>query len=365
MEQNKRLIFIISSSIAGGGQIYLFNILSYLSESYSVLLICPDGYLPDKVETEIAVEVCRMPITFKSAAQLKRLLKTESEKYGDIYVNAHLLGTGLWTRRALDGVKNAAFTITLHNKVIYPDMAWYKRLLYPAILRYVASSGCNFIAVSEEIADSVKSFSGKECIYIPSSVPIKEPPVPLIDDITKKDFIQIGYVGRLSQLKNPIRFLEMACLVKEKIVPAKFVIIGDGELRPEVEEFISKNGMEDYVILKGFVSKPGPEMRKLDVLVISSNSEGTPLVLLESMSYGVPVVSTRVGAIPLVIDDSVDGVLCDCTANSLADGVIRLLSDGERFKTIASNAFGKIENKFSYKRNIQNYLKVMFKENGV
>lgn len=357
--QKKRLIFVISSSIAGGGQIYLYNILSYLSESYSVLLICPDGYLPDKVEAEMAVDVVRMQVNVWHVGQLKKLFKEEIRKYGYIYVNANLLGTGLWVRMSLLRVNNVKFVVTLHNKVIYPEMASYKRFLYPIILRYVASSGCGFIAVSQEIADNVRVFSGKDCTYIPSSVPITEPPVMLSDNITQKDIIKIGYVGRLSQLKDPIRFVEMASIVKMKISQTQFVIIGDGELRTEVEKYISRNGIVDSVKMKGFISKPRHDMRELDVLVISSNSEGTPLVLLESMSYGVPVVSTRVGAIPLVIEDGIDGILCECSAESLAEGVIKLINNKELYRSVAKKAYDKIENKYNYKNNIQNYLRIM------
>lgn len=361
MKQNKRLIFVISSSIAGGGQIYLYNILGYISELYSILLVCPDGYLSDKVESELTVDVVRMHVDLWHIGMLKKLIKNEVNKDGEIYVNAHLLGTGLWTRIALRGVERATFTVTLHNKVLYPDMAWYKRYLYPAMLRYIASFDCGFIAVSQEISDGVKSISGKDCTYIPSSVPIKEPPIVACEDIAQKEIIKIGFVGRLSQLKNPIRFIEMASIIKKRITKTQFVMIGDGELRSEVEKSIMKYGIEDAVLMKGFVNNPRAEMRFLDVLVISSNSEGTPLVLLESMSYGIPVVSTRVGAIPLVIENDVDGVLCDCTAESLAEGVIKLLSDGKLYKSMASKAFEKIDNKYNYKTNIQNYLRVMLR----
>lgn len=359
MKQKQRIIFIISSSIAGGGQVYLFNILSCLAESFSALLICPNGYLPDKVQAELTIDVVRMDIGIRSLGQLKAIIKHEIKANGRVYVNAHLLGTGLWSHLALKGLKNNHLTVTLHNGVIYPGMAWYKRLVYPAVLRFISKSECNFIAVSQEISNSVKSYTGKECTYIPSSVPIKEPPVDVCEDITKKEIINIGFVGRLSHLKNPVRFLEMAHLVKKEVPQSKYVIIGDGELRDQVEECIKKYHLVGSVDMKGFISKPGPEMRELDVLVISSNSEGTPLVLLEAMSYGIPVVSTKVGAIPVVINDGVDGVLCDCSSESLAEGVLKLINNREFYKEVARQAFSTIKDKFSYDNNISKYMGVV------
>ena len=118
--------------------------------------------------------------------------------------------------------------------------------------------------------------------------------------------------------------------------------------------------MGDCIEMKGFVSNPKEEMRKLDVLVISSDSEGTPLVLLESMSYGIPVVSTRVGAIPLVIDNGIDGVLADdLEPAALAKSVIGLLSDKEKYISISKSAYLKIKEKFSYETNIKKYMEVV------
>lgn len=361
MCKEKRLIFVISSSIAGGGQIYLFNILSYLADKYSILLICPEGFLLEKVRSEIIIDTVPLAISIKNVNKLRSIIKKEKDKYGDVYINAHLLGTALWTKLALTGLREVHYTVTLHNKVLYPNMGWYKSFIFPFILKKIAKSECSFIAVSQEIADSVKQFTNKDCTYIPSSVPIKGPPVIACEKITQKENIKIGFVGRLSQLKNPIRFVEMASIVKNNIAQTQFVMIGDGEMKSEVEECITKNKLDGVVTLKGFVSNPGLEMRKLDALVISSNSEGTPLVLLESMSYGVPVVSTRVGAIPLVIEDGKDGILCDCSADSLSEGLIKLLSDCKLYKTIAAKAFEKIKDNYSYESNIQNYLRVMMK----
>ena len=215
MQIKRRIIFAISTSIAGGGQIYLFNILSFLADRYSVLLICPEGFLLDKVRSELKIDTHPLTINIKNMGKLRAIIKKEARKHGKVFINAHLLGTSLWCSLAKFGLKNICFSVTLHNKVLYPDMSWYKRVLYPCILRFVANADCGFIAVSQEIADSVKKYARRECTYIPSSVPIKESPVSISEDILSKESVRIGFVGRLSQLKNPIRFLEMALIVKQ------------------------------------------------------------------------------------------------------------------------------------------------------
>ena len=357
-KENKRLIFIISSSIAGGGQVYLYNIIKYLKNDYSLLLICPEGYLYDRVKALSGIDIIALNIDFFHLKALRRIIRDEAVKYGQVGVNAHLLSTGLWTKIALHELPGVRYVVTLHNKVIYNDIKWYKRILYPLFIKYISISDCSFVAVSQEIAYSVFKYTGKNCDYIPSSVPIEYPP----KNVDSKNLLQdvlIGFVGRLSKLKNPIRFVEMAKLIMEKAPSARFVIIGDGEDREIVEKTIYDNGLSQVIEMKGFVSNPGPEMRKLDVLVISSDSEGTPLVLLESMSYGIPTVSTRVGAIPLVVDNGIDGILCDCSASSLAGGVLDLISNINRYTSISINGFKKIEETYNYQKNIEHYLRLL------
>ena len=98
----------------------------------------------------------------------------------------------------------------------------------------------------------------------------------------------------------------------------------------------------------GFVEDIDPVYCALDLLVISSKTEGIPLVVLEAMKHGIPVVSTCVGGIPEIVENGVDGILVEPNIpRAIANAVETLLLDDNRYSEISRNAINKIAGKFN------------------
>ncbi|HAA57928.1 MAG TPA: hypothetical protein DCE42_24400 [Myxococcales bacterium] len=108
------------------------------------------------------------------------------------------------------------------------------------------------------------------------------------------------YVGRLSQEKAPFFLIDAFAEVQERVPDVTLDIVGDGPLFGEVERYIRVRNLSSHVTLHGFM-EPTPFYEKSDVLVISSKREGLPMVALEAMSYGLPVVSTDVGGMSTLL----------------------------------------------------------------
>lgn len=108
----------------------------------------------------------------------------------------------------------------------------------------------------------------------------------------------IGIVGRLVPIKNHDLFLAMAGRVRQARPDAHFVIIGDGERRDEIESLVDSLNLRAAVTFTGWVQDLRPAYSAMDILVISSRNEGTPVSILEALAAGVPVVSTAVGGVP-------------------------------------------------------------------
>jgi len=119
----------------------------------------------------------------------------------------------------------------------------------------------------------------------------------------------VGIVGRLAPIKNHALFLEAAARVREAVPAARFVIVGDGETRAEVEAQIARLGLAGAVTLTGWQRDLTPVYSDLDVLVISSNNEGTPVAVIEALAGGCPVVATAVGGVPALLEDGQFGAL--------------------------------------------------------
>ena len=119
----------------------------------------------------------------------------------------------------------------------------------------------------------------------------------------------VGVAARLQSEKGVVYFLEAAAHVLRFLPQVHFLVIGDGPLRGELQTYARQLGMQEYVHFLGFRLDARAIVGLLDILVVPSLSEGTPLVTLEAMTAGVPVVASAVGGIPEQIRHHREGLL--------------------------------------------------------
>lgn len=153
--------------------------------------------------------------------------------------------------------------------------------------------------------------------------------------------IDIIVVGRLAEPKNPIRALKILRKALKRFPQASVEIIGDGDLRDEVREFIDSNGMNDKVKMLGHIHKPYAHIANAKCLLMPSKCEGFGLVAVEALALGVPVVCTPVGGLPGIVDSSC-GLLSD-DDDELADEICKLISDDDYRRMKAGNALQRAD----------------------
>lgn len=119
----------------------------------------------------------------------------------------------------------------------------------------------------------------------------------------------VGFVGRLSPEKGPEVFLRAVLLLHGLLPAAHFVVVGDGPLREELQDFVARFALGERTHFAGTRDDMPAVYRELDALVSSSHSEAMPLALMEAMASGVPVIATRVGGVPDLIDQGRTGWL--------------------------------------------------------
>jgi L-malate glycosyltransferase len=156
----------------------------------------------------------------------------------------------------------------------------------------------------------------------------------------------VAFVGRLSAEKRPDLFVDMAAIVAREQPGTDFLIIGTGPMLERIKQRAAAVGT--HVVFVGLVPNVASLMGALDVLVCTSDTEGTPRTVIEAMLAGVPVVATRVGGLPDLISDGQTGLLVEpgCPA-SLADAVIRLLRDPTAVQKMGSQACASANSRFS------------------
>jgi glycosyltransferase involved in cell wall biosynthesis len=123
--------------------------------------------------------------------------------------------------------------------------------------------------------------------------------------------LRAGYLARFSTDKNPVAALQAVATARSSGVPVTLQMAGDGELRQEVDEAITRLRLDHAVRRLGFVDDVSEFLSGVDLLLLSSRSEGMPLAILEAMANEVPVLATRVGAVPLEVNDGVTGLLVE------------------------------------------------------
>ena len=139
------------------------------------------------------------------------------------------------------------------------------------------------------------------------------------------DEIIVGIVAALAPHKHHHNFLEAAAIVKRSIPKARFFIVGEGELQPELERLSKSLGLSENVIFTGFREDVLMLTKSLDIFVLSSYLEGMGTALLDAMALARPVVATRVGGIPEIVRDGQNGLLVPSrNPAELANAIVKL-----------------------------------------
>lgn len=144
------------------------------------------------------------------------------------------------------------------------------------------------------------------------------------------------FVGRLHKAKNPLGFINIINKVRKELPYISAVMVGDGELKDEVESSIYKLNLDNCIELAGFQENPYLFLKNAKVLCMPSKWEGFGLAAVEALALGVPVICANVGGLPSIVDDSC-GRICE-TEENIADNIIEILRDKELYEKLCNGA---------------------------
>jgi len=275
-----------------------------------------------------------------------RLKRAFIERGVDV-VHTHLWGANVWGRLAANAA-GLAVVVTEHN------VDTWKKTHHFMIDRWLSPRCDALVAVSQEVRQFYEARGigrGRwDVIYNGIEAPDAERArgqayAALGIGASAR---VVGLLGRLVPAKAPLVFLEAVALAAQKVPDLKALVIGDGPLRADVEAFIQKRGLSPRVVLTG-VRQDIPELLAgLDVLAFSSEREGLSMAMLEAMAAGVPVVATRVGGTPELIEHERTGLLVEpANPAQLAEGIARLCQNGQQADAIRRAAQQHVAERFS------------------
>lgn len=161
----------------------------------------------------------------------------------------------------------------------------------------------------------------------------------------------IGMIGRISEQKNPLFFVEFAKEIYRREKNTFFIIVGDGELRLEVEDKVSEYGLKDNFLITGWVDNPKNYLVLFDQAVLFSKWEGLCLSIAEYMQCKKPILATNIGGINDLVENNNTGLLIN--EGDLESAVRKsfiLRKDLRLNKLLSENAYHKLLSNFSIER---------------
>ena len=272
-------------------------------------------------------------------------------------VHTHTAKAGALGRAAAFLSGGAAIVHTLHGHNFYGYFNPFLSKVLVMIERFLACFTDRIIALTElEKNDLVRfkaAYSGKiRLIY--QGLELEQYTPGDIDKTRvrgefniKPDERIIGMVGRLEPVKGPQYFVEAAQGVVRQFAQARFIVVGEGSLRKNLERQVEEAGLRDKFIFTGWRDDNYEIISILDILVLPSLNEAVGIVLLEAQSLGVPVVATKVGGVPEIVKDQETGILVPAgDSQSLEQAINTLLADEHKRKEMGERAAGWVKGKF-------------------
>ena len=337
----KRLAIFLPEIYGGGAERVILNLATgFVGRGYAVDLVLAQATGPHLAWIPGSVRLVELnpwhPRALRTLAALPALVRYLRRERPDALLSAlHANIVALWARR-LAGIPQRVVisehcTFSQHH---HQSPGLYYRLMIGLARRFYPWAE-GVLAVSEGVAEDLAQVAGIsrnriQVIYNPVVTPElrKKAQEPL-----KHAWFETGQppvllaVGRLTPQKDFSTLIQAFARV-HKICPARLLILGEGEERPELEALVRRLNLDHAVRLPGFVSNPYSYMAQASLFVLSSRWEGLPTVLIEALYCGLPVVATDCPSGPreILANGQYGKLVLPGDANALAQAIEHVLN---------------------------------------
>jgi glycosyltransferase involved in cell wall biosynthesis len=325
------------------------------ARGHEVWLACQDGGVLESRARAAGLAV--RPMAFHggfSPGAVMGLARLVRETHPDVIHlhDPHAVSTGLAASSLAPGFRRMA-----SRRVDFPLRGALSRWKYGACRRVIAVSRAiaaqleadgvprdRIRVVYEGVPDRAAVGDGRralEALGVPTDAPV------------------VGNVAALTGHKDHGTLLEAAVRVRRALSQARFVIVGEGERRRELEERTRGLGLEDRVVFTGFRDDLDRLIPAFTVFCLSSHMEGLGTSLLDAMAFSRPIVATAAGGIPEAVEDRVTGrVVPPRNPEALAEALVEVLGDAGMLRAMGAAGRRRFEQRFTADRMVEETLAV-------
>lgn len=349
------ILAVIDSLEVGGAQRHLLAVAAGAREAGYSLVVATSGDEP-LADAFHALDIPVVSLRHRSikhrlspSFMLRLAVLARRKRAALIHAHLHSASVAAALVHRITGIP---LVLTHHS------MNTWQSTLHRSIGRWADEQADAVIAVADNIGASIQG-NGVGARVIPNGVRAPSH-VRTAREIRERraafglgaDDYVVSFVGRMTADKNPIRFVEVAGRTAARVPDVRFIMLGDGPLRPSVEESAVANGLDGRLVLAGFQPDAVDLHPIADVLALTSDSEGSPLAVLEAMAAGRPVVATRVGDVPRqVIHGETGFVVARDDLDGFVDALVAL-RDPEVRRRLGAAGRARVKQHFSQQRMI-------------
>lgn len=373
----KRLLFVIESLTLGGAEkslVTLLNLLDYSKYDVDLLLFAQGGSFQSLLPEE--VNLLPIPDYFaynaipwskagqklkepdKLVAQLRYSVALRTGKHNHIekavllwqashkcfgvlpkeYDVAIAYAQGVPTFFVAEKVKAKKKAAWIN--ATYIPKGKYLDYIRPIYKKYDYVNGVSSIVVEQ--IQSILKVPASKTLQMTDILDVDfAHKMALMDSRAEKDMatdgVKILTVGRFCAMKRYDLAVDAARILADKGVPFTWYAVGDGGLRAEIENMIETKKLKDKFILLGSRSNPYPYFKACDLYVQTSDFEGFGITLAEAKMFRKPIVTTNFDAVGAQFTSEKNGLIVDISAQAIADGIIRMLTDTQLRETCVAN----------------------------
>jgi glycosyltransferase involved in cell wall biosynthesis len=357
MPRRPKVLEAISEGVGGGAK-HVYDLVSHLLDEFSFSVACPDngpyfGRLKD-----LGVPVFDVPFTAvspRSFFQLLGMIKRDSIEL----VHVHGRKAGLYGRLACR-FANVPVVYSFHG-LHYQKHGALLRAFSIGVERALRKHTDQFINVSSSERQACLTLGileAERSLVICNGIDWQSFDALTVDAQRVKvglgfdpGDVVVGHIAKFDVQKAQDQLAAAIPLILEKCPRAKFLFVGDGALRAQIEDQIMRLGVERQVVFTGYRDDVAMLLKTIDVVVLPSRWEGLPLVLLEAMACRKPIVASRVtGNVDVVVDGVTGFLVPNGVPPALAEKIVLLLQDARLRDELGRQGRERVEQEFSLER---------------